>query len=472
MRYLSVRDPYKAGGEVLYVAGNGGDMRHTKRISGVAGMAAAVALALTACTTSVTTVIRPATSSTASPGATTGAPASPSLSPSPKASPSPTGPVVTITPDSGGTGADPSAGITVTTASGTLKNVTVTNAGDPVVGAYAAGRTSWHNIYALDVSTSYTVTASATSAAGTTTKSVKFRTLTPKSTVTAEIFEGYQASYGVGMPIILTFSQPITDKAAVEQSIQLKTSKLVIGAWYWDGNETLDFRPRDYWPANTTVTLAAHLNGVDGGGGRYGTHTLTQTFGIGQSLIAVANTVTHKTQIYVGGQLTYTWPISTGKTTTPTPNGTYLTVQKGNPVRMIGGTKGQPGYYNELVNWAVRFTYSGDYYHSAPWSVVNQGVSNVSHGCVNLAPADAETYYNLAIPGDPITITGSAKAGDWDNGWTEWSLSWQQYLQGSATGMAVEAGPQGSTFVSPSALSADAGTVPLGTSAPGNYLVG
>jgi hypothetical protein len=120
----------------------------------------------------------------------------------------------------------------------------------------------------------------------------------------------------------------------------------------------------------------------------------------------------------------------------------------------------------------VRFTYSGDYYHSAPWSVVNQGVSNVSHGCVNLAPADAETYYNMAIPGDPITITGSPKAGNWDNGWTEWFLSWHQYLQGSATGMAVEAGPQGSTFVSPSGLPADTGTIPLATSAVGNFLAG
>ena len=125
----------------------------------------------------------------------------------------------------------------------------------------------------------------------------------------------------------------------------------------------------------------------------------------------------------------------------PTPNGTYLTVEKANPVRMIGGAKGTSGYYNELVNWAVRFTFSGDYYHSAPWSVVNQGESNVSHGCVNLTPQDAQTYYNMAVPGDPITITSSPKAGTLDNGWTQWFLSWPQYLAGSATHMAVEASP-------------------------------
>jgi hypothetical protein len=93
----------------------------------------------------------------------------------------------------------------------------------------------------------------------------------------------------------------------------------------------------------------------------------------------------------------------------------------------------------------------------------------VSHGCVNLSPADAKTYYQMAVPGDPVTITSSPRGGAWDNGWTEWFYDWQQYLAGSATHMAVEAGPDGSRFVSPSALPADTATAPLGTSSPGNY---
>jgi lipoprotein-anchoring transpeptidase ErfK/SrfK len=290
----------------------------------------------------------------------------------------------------------------------------------------------------------------------------------PSAAFHTEIFEGAGATYGVGMPIMLTFDHPITNKAAVERALTLTTSKPVIGAWYWDGSEQLDFRPRDYWPAGTTVSLTSHLDGVEGAPGVYGVHDLSQTFTIGQSVIAVADTSTHRTEIYVGGKLADTWPISTGRSTLPTPDGTYLTVDKGNPVRMIGGTKGTSGYYNELVNWAVRFTFSGDYYHAAPWSVVDQGVSNVSHGCVNLAPEDAEAYYKMAVPGDPITITSSPKAGNWDDGWTEWFLSWPRYLAGSATHMAVEAGPSGSTFVNPSDLPADTATAPLGTSAPGN----
>jgi lipoprotein-anchoring transpeptidase ErfK/SrfK len=377
-----------------------------------------------------------------------------------------------ISPAPGAGDVNPANGITVTAVNGgSIADVTVkTTSDEPVTGALSAGKTRWHSTYALPTDSSYTVTATGTDRAGhPVTATSSFRTPTPSATFGTGIYEAAGATYGVGMPIMLTFSSPIKNKAAVERSLQLTTSKPVIGAWYWDGSEQLDFRPRDYWPANTTVSFDGHLDGVEGAPGVYGVHDLTQSFDIGQSVIAVASTSSHRTQIYVGGQLTYNWPISTGRATMPTPDGTYLTVQKNNPVRMIGGTKGTAGYYNELVNWAVRFTFSGDYYHSAPWSVVDQGTTNVSHGCVNLPPADAETYYQLAIPGDPITIESSPKSGDWDDGWTEWFLSWSQYLAGSATHMAVEAGPNGSTFVNPSSLPADTGASPLGTSAPGNY---
>jgi lipoprotein-anchoring transpeptidase ErfK/SrfK len=430
-------------------------MRHIKTVSRVAWVAV-LGIALTACTVSTTTVVRPAASGTTAPGAKTSASAS--------VSPSPTGPLVTITPGSTAAGVDPSSGIAVTTADGTLKNVTVTTAGDAVTGTYAAGRKSWHSSYTLDVSMSYSVTATATSASGTTTKTAQFRTLTPKSTVTAEIFEGYQQTYGVGMPIIVTFSQPVTNKAAVEKSIQLTASKPVVGAWYWDGNEALDFRPRDYWPAYTRVSFTGHFNGVLAGPGLYGYHTLTQSFIIGGAMVAVASTQTHRTQIYINGKLRYNWPISSGKPGDATPDGSYLTIEKENPVRMVG-----PGY-NLLVPWSVRFTFSGDYYHDAYWSVGQQGFENVSHGCVNLAPADAKIYYELAVPGDPITIKGSPRPGTWDNGWTEWFLTWNQIVAGSALHEAVMVNSTGSTFVKPSTLSPNKAKSPLGTAASGNDL--
>ena len=429
----------------------------------VSALAAAVlAAALAACTgTTTTSIERPGTNGAAASAGTGAGGTAASVAAS--ATPSPTGPAVTITPANGAAAADPSPGITVTTAGGTLRNVAVATQGDPVTGSYSAGRTAWHSTWTLGVSRSYTVTATAVSGAGvTTTKTATFRTLTPASTFYTQVFEGYKQTYGVGMPIILTFSAPVRDRAAVERSIEIQTSKPVTGAWYWDGSQTLDFRPRDYWPANTTVAFTGHFNGVQAAPGVYGYHTLSQTFDIGDSVIAVASTKTHKTQIYINGHLKYDWPISSGKPGDDTPNGSYLTIEKANPVRMKG-----PGY-DLLVPWSVRFTFSGDYYHDAYWSVGQQGFENVSHGCVNLAPANAETYYNLAVPGDPVTISGSPRSGKWDNGWTEWFLSWEQYLKGSATGQAVVAGPTGSEFVDPATLPADTAQAPLQTSPPGN----
>lgn len=370
---------------------------------------------------------------------------------------------VTITPASGTTAADPSAGITVTASAGRLTSVTVHTAGDAVPGTLSSSGRTWHSDWALATSQSYTVTATDTAAgARPVTATSSFRTLTPARTFSTEIFEGYHQTYGVGMPVMLTFSQPVTNKAAVERALQLTTSRPVTGAWYWDGSQAVAFRPRDYWPAGTTVSFTGHLDGVQAAPGVYGTHTLTQTFTIGPSVIAVADTATHKTQIYYDGKLRYDWPVSTGKPGDDTPDGSYLTIEKGNPVQMTG-----PGY-SLSVPWSVRFTWSGDYYHDAYWSVGEQGYENVSHGCVNLAPADAEAYYNLAVPGDPVTITGSPRAGQWDNGWTQWFLSWPQLLKGSALGMAVQAGPDGSTFVNPSALPASTATAPLQTSPAGN----
>jgi lipoprotein-anchoring transpeptidase ErfK/SrfK len=375
---------------------------------------------------------------------------------------------LSITP-AGGSAVNPAQGITVTAAHGKIKSVTVTSGGAPVSGTLNAAGTVWHSTWALEVSQSYRVTARATGPSGqAVTAASTFRTLTPSQTFRTQILEGAGQTYGVGMPIILYFSHEITNKAAVERALQLTTSKPVVGSWHWDdpcnmAPVCLYFRPRSYWPAHTQVSFTGHLNGIEGAPGVYGVHTLTQSFTIGDSLIVVASTATHHMDLYRNGRLFARWPISTGRPGDNTPNGTYLTIDKGNPVIMKG-----PGY-SLPVPWSVRFTWSGDYLHDAYWSVGQQGFTNVSHGCVNMPPAAAETYYKMEVPGDPVTVTGSPRAGVWDNGWTMWFLPWSRYLRGSALGEAVEAGPGGSTFVSPSLVPASTATVPLGAPDPGNW---
>ena len=389
-----------------------------------------------------------------------------------KPKPTPPAAAVAITPANGAKNIKPNDPVTVHATRGTLRSVTVTAGHDTVAGSYNKDSTDWMNTWDLTPATTYTVTAVAAGNSGkpvTTTST--FRTLTPHNTFTTQIFEAQGQTYGVGMPIMLNFSQPIPDsyKAAVERALQVKSSNPVVGAWFWDGDETLAFRPKDYWPAGTQVTLDGHLAGVEGAPGTYATSDLTQTFNIGDSLIAYVSPATHHAEIWKNGHHIYTWPISTGTPGDDTPAGNFLTIDKGNPVEMKPADipKGAPGYYDENVYWSVRFTWSGDYMHSAPWSVGEQGSANVSHGCVNLPPSAAETYYKMEVPGDPVVVTGSPVKGAWDDGWTEWFLSWHKLLAGSATGEAVEAGPNGSQFVSPDSLNTPAPSAPAaGTAAP------
>jgi hypothetical protein len=76
----------------------------------------------------------------------------------------------------------------------------------------------------------------------------------------------------------------------------------------------------------------------------------------------------------------------------------------------------------------VRISNNGEFIHANPDSASAQGNSNVTHGCVNLSLADAEAYYNSAIWGDPVEVSGtdvnlSAMDGDiyiWGMSWDEW----------------------------------------------------
>jgi lipoprotein-anchoring transpeptidase ErfK/SrfK len=311
----------------------------------------------------------------------------------------------------------PQAPITVTARGASrIRSVQVSTHGATVGGTLAADtghtRATWRSTWALHPAQEYTVTATAVDSAGrTVTRTTSFRTLAPAHTFTTEIYEGHGQTFGVGMPVILYFSHPIRNRAAVERSLQLRTSRPVTGAWYWDGDKTLYFRPQNYWPAHTTVSLDGHLNGVEGAPGVYATADLTETFRIAGSLIVTASTVTHHMHVYRNGHLLYTWPISTGRPGDDTPDGTYVTIDKGNPVLMTG-------------------------------------------------------------PGDPVMITGSPLSGTWDNGWTVWFLSWKKLVRGSALGMAVHAGPDGSTFVSPSAVPPSTASFPLQTAKPGSAAAG
>jgi lipoprotein-anchoring transpeptidase ErfK/SrfK len=112
-------------------------------------------------------------------------------------------------------------------------------------------------------------------------------------------------------------------------------------------------------------------------------------------------------------------------------------VNKSPTVRMtscsvgIACKKNNPNYYDIVLPWDVRITWSGTFLHYSS-ADPSPGHSYGSHGCVHLSDADAQWFYRLSKEGDPVTVTGSPRgkaAGD--NGYAGYNLSWDQWLAGS-----------------------------------------
>ncbi len=141
----------------------------------------------------------------------------------------------------------------------------------------------------------------------------------------------------------------------------------------------------------------------------------------------------------MNGRVVRRMPISMGKGTKrsfTTTSGVHLTMEKSHHVVMdsasVGCPPGCPDHYREDVYYAVRISDSGEYEHSAPWSVGDQGSRNVSHGCVNMGPRDARWFYRRVQPGDVVKVTGTRRRLEPGNGWGFWQMSWDDWLTGSA----------------------------------------
>jgi hypothetical protein len=87
-----------------------------------------------------------------------------------------------------------------------------------------------------------------------------------------------------------------------------------------------------------------------------------------------------------------------------------------------------PYYTNARERWAVRISNNGEFIHANPESLSAQGSSNVTNGCINLSPGDAQAFFPTALYGDPVEVTGtsiplSAADGDlydWTIDWSTW----------------------------------------------------
>jgi lipoprotein-anchoring transpeptidase ErfK/SrfK len=218
---------------------------------------------------------------------------------------------------------------------------------------------------------------------------------------------------GVGQPIIINFPGRVDDSGAAQAAVHVSSIPPVPGKFYWMTPTQLRWRPLSFWPANTAVN-------IDAGGTR-------SSFRTGDSLIATADDATHQLTVTRNGTVEKTIPMSMGMSAGnhQTPNGTYYVQEKMPSVVMDSSTYGVPVNstygYKVTVELAVRFDNVGDFVHSAPWSVDDQGKRDVSHGCVNISPSNAKWFFDNFGPGDPIIVKnssgGSYKKNDGSSDW-------------------------------------------------------
>ncbi|MFL6090862.1 MAG: Ig-like domain-containing protein [Aeromicrobium sp.] len=299
---------------------------------------------------------------------------------------------------------------------------------------------AWVATQRLEPGTEYTLTALGTGEDGKAgSQKTKFTTkaLTLSEQTYPSVSPLTQDTVGVAMPVIVRFDLPVQNKELFEKNMTVESSQPVEGRWAWFSDREVHYRPKDYWPAETDVTVKILVNSLPAGNGVYGQQDQVVKFHVGQKVVGYVDVNTYTLTIKDNDVVVKTIPVSTGDAKHRSREGTKVIMEKLRKVDMDAATTGvdseDPGYYNlKDVEYALRLTNSGEFLHAAPWSVGAQGHANVSHGCTGMSPANAEWLFGHMKKGDPVEYTGSPRPIEPGNGWTDWNIPWDQWVAKSA----------------------------------------
>ena len=327
-------------------------------------------------------------------------------------------------------------------AQGTFEEVQVTGPKGAILeGRLSADKTRWISSTPLQSASRYRVTSTAVDADGLKKgyeAGFRTRTLTLDEQTYPSFVPVQGQTVGVGMPVIIRFDVPVTDKASIEKHLKVTSQPSQPGAFRWISDNEVHWRPKSYWRPGTEVSVKADIGGVPAGGGIYGQMDRSTTFRVGDAMISKVDMNTHQMRVFRNGKLIRTIPITTGEQPKfTTRSGVKVIVEKFRYKRMNSETIGidpnsADGYDLDDVEYAMRVTYSGEFLHAAPWSVASQGSANVSHGCTGMSTSNAGWLYNNSKVGDVVEYTGTDKGTDLTNGFGDWNADFADYRTGSA----------------------------------------
>jgi lipoprotein-anchoring transpeptidase ErfK/SrfK len=342
-------------------------------------------------------------------------------------------PKLTASVTDGAVGVSVDSPVTVSAEDGVLGAVTMVNEeGEPVAGRLSRDGLTWATTEPRGYNNRYTLTAQSLGLGGATSRQMTFETHSPENLTMPYVLPNDGEVVGVGQPIAIRFDENIPNRLAAQKAITVKTNPPVQGAFYWLNNREVRWRPANYWKPGTTVDVAVNTYGVDLGDGLFGQENVTTHFTIGDEVITTIDDNTKTLTVKRNGEVIKSMPVSMGKSSTPTNNGTYIVGDRFGHLVMDSSTYGVPvnspnGYRTE-VDWATQISYSGIYVHAAPWSVGSQGYSNVSHGCINVSTSNGQWFYDNSKRGDIVeivntvgsTLPGTDGLGDWNIPWAQW----------------------------------------------------
>lgn len=382
--------------------------------------------------------------------------------PSAEAPAAPAAPSISYSPANAATDVAPVAPVRVEVKDGWFQKVALTNSeGKVVAGALNRDRTAFNTTEPLGYGVSYTWAGSVVGHDG---KAVpvegNFTTINPSTQVNGQFQLADGQTVGIAAPVIIQFDASITDKASVEKALKVTTEPPVEGSWAWlpdeVGGSRVHYRTKDYYPAGTRVNVDARLYGVDFGDGAFGAQDISLSFEIGRRQVVRAEASSHRIQVLdAGGAVIMDFPCSYGEgdlDRNVTRSGIHVVTEKYEDFYM---TNPAAGYANVRERFAVRISNNGEFIHANPASSGAQGNTNVTNGCINLSIEDAQQYFNSAIYGDPVEVTGTRIQLSYADGdlW-DWAVPWDEWVAMSALS------PQNSPSEIPSAAPATPSDAP------------
>ncbi|WP_425863685.1 Ig-like domain-containing protein [Arthrobacter sp. TWP1-1] len=345
---------------------------------------------------------------------------------------------LTLTPQTGATFVNPADEVTALAENGTVTSAILkeTATGETTDGELFVSGRKWVSNAPLKFATDYTFNVTTEDEVGNRSTTVStFTTVQASNEADLAMFPAAGSTVGVAQPLQFTFSEPVTNKEAVEKAISITASSGQVGAFHWYSDTLLRYRAEDFWAANTKITVDMKLFGVDFGDGQIGNFNQTNIVQIGNKVEMVADAANLKASIYINGALVKEYPVTMGDERFPSASG-YLVLLSDKQrnahfvASTIGLKPGDPANYGEVdVEYATRLTPSGEFIHQATDSAMPYlGQVNLSHGCIGMSAEGASWVFTNMGTGDLVHVVGSPNETIAPtDGFGDWNIPFAQY---------------------------------------------